>query len=271
MENLSNYLVAAGLITLIGAEAFYIAFLLSKRKDFGQYAGLTTYLAGAILTLSLVTRWIAVGHAPYSNQFEFAIAFAWGATAAFIYVERQLRVRSLGAFVIPIPIGLILYAQTLPDHVVAGGPLIPALQNNLLLTVHVAMAVIAYGAFAVACGGAIMYLLQRDDRVSWLPFRADIDATCYRAVMLGFPCMALVLILGAAWGNIAWGRYWGWDPKETAALTTWLIYAGYLHAHSIRSWRGNRSSILLLLGFAATLFTYYGNLFLGGLHAYSGL
>jgi ABC-type transport system involved in cytochrome c biogenesis permease subunit len=116
-----------------------------------------------------------------------------------------------------------------------------------------------------------MYLLQRGDRVRWLPFREDIDATCYRAVMLGFPCMALVLILGAAWGNIAWGRYWGWDPKETAALTTWLIYAGYLHAHSIRSWRGVRSSLLLLVGFGATLFTYYGNLFLGGLHAYSGL
>jgi cytochrome c-type biogenesis protein CcsB len=268
MAQLAVYLMFSGLIALGGAWLFYLAHTVTKRKDFGQYASLATYLAAAFLTSALAARWAASGHAPYSSQYEFAIAFAWGATIAYVYVERQFRVRTLGAFVVPVPLGLLLYARTLPNDV---NPLIPALQNNLLLTVHVAMAVIAYGSFAVACGGAIMYLLQRDDKVRWLPFRQDIDATCYRAVMLGFPCMALVLVLGAAWGNIAWGRYWGWDPKETAALTTWLIYAGYLHAHSIRSWRGTRSSVLLLAGFGATLFTYYGNLFLGGLHAYSGL
>jgi cytochrome c-type biogenesis protein CcsB len=268
VAKIAVYLMASGLIALGAAWLFYLAHTLTKRKDFGQYASLTAYLAVTFLTLALAARWIASGHAPYSSQYEFAIAFAWGATIAYVYIERQFRVRALGAFVLPVPIGLLLYARTLPNDV---SPLIPALQNNLLLTVHVAMAVIAYGSFAVACGGAIMYLLQRDDQVRWLPFRRDIDATCYRAVMLGFPCMGLVLVLGAAWGNIAWGRYWGWDPKETAALTTWLIYAGYLHAHSLRGWRGTRSSVLLLVGFGATLFTYYGNLFLGGLHAYSGL
>ena len=269
MAALSVYLVSAALIALVGAWGCYVAFTATKRKDLGAYASLVAYLALAFLTLALGARWAATGHAPYSSQYEFAIAFAWGATVAYVYLERQFRLRPLGAFVLPAPIGLLVYARTLPNHV---SPLIPALQNNLLLTVHVAMAVIAYGAFAVACGGAVMYLLQTpDNRRRWLPFREDVDATCYRAVMLGFPCMALVLILGAAWGNIAWGRYWGWDPKETAALTTWLIYAGYLHAHSIRSWRGTRSAILLLAGFGATLFTYYGNLFLGGLHAYSGL
>jgi cytochrome c-type biogenesis protein CcsB len=268
MAQLAVYLMFSALVALGGAWLFYLAHTVTKRKDFGQYASLATYLSAAFLTLALAARWAASGHAPYSSQYEFAIAFAWGATIAYVYVERQFRVRTLGAFVVPVPLALLLYARTLPNDV---NPLIPALQNNLLLTVHVAMAVIAYGSFAVACGGAIMYLLQRDDKVRWLPFRQDIDATCYRAVMLGFPCMGLVLVLGAAWGNIAWGRYWGWDPKETAALTTWLIYAGYLHAHSMRSWRGTRSSVLLLAGFGATLFTYYGNLFLGGLHAYSGL
>lgn len=245
--------------------------LLLRREALGAYASLTLYLSLALETLALTTRWIAAGHAPYSSQYEFAVAFAWGTTLAYAYIERQFRSRSLGAFVLPVPTLLLVYARTIPVQASQISPLIPALQNNLLLTVHVAMAVIAYGAFAVACGGAIMYLLQKNDRHAWLPRQVDIDATCYRAVMLGFPCMALVLILGAAWGNVAWGRYWGWDPKETAALTTWLIYAGYLHAHSIRSWRGTRTSALLLLGFAATLFTYYGNLFLGGLHAYSGL
>ena len=268
MEVLSGYLVFSSLVTLAAASIAYILQTVTKRESHGQYATLLTYLGATFLTLALATRWIASGHAPYSSQYEFAVAFAWGAVAAFIYIERQFRMRTLGTFVVPVSVLLLVYARTLPSQV---NPLIPALQNNLLLTVHVAMAVIAYGSFAVACGGAIMYFIQRNNTVAWLPRREDIDATCYRAVMLGFPCMALVLILGAAWGNIAWGRYWGWDPKETAALTTWLIYAGYIHAHSIRSWRGTRTSLLLLAGFGATLFTYYGNLFLGGLHAYSGL
>jgi ABC-type transport system involved in cytochrome c biogenesis permease subunit len=86
--------------------------------------------------------------------------------------------------------------------------------------------------------------------------------------MIGFPLMALTIILGAVWAEIAWGRYWSWDPKETAALVTLLVYGGYLHARVIRGWRGERSAYLLLLGFAATAFTYYGNYFLGGLHSY---
>jgi len=255
---------------LIGAWTFYVLGQV-RFAAVASYGTLATYLGLAALSLAVITRWIAAGRAPYANQYEFAIAFAWGATVTFAYIERQFRFRPLGIAVLPIPILLIIYARTLPPQVVNVTPLAPALQNNLLLTVHVAMAVIAYGAFAVACGGAILYLLHRGEAAPRLPPRERIDALCYRAVIVGFPCMALVLILGAAWGNIAWGRYWGWDPKETAALTTWLIYAGYIHAHSLRSWRGTRTSILLLIGFGATLFTYFGNLFLGGLHAYSGL
>jgi ABC-type transport system involved in cytochrome c biogenesis permease subunit len=83
--------------------------------------------------------------------------------------------------------------------------------------------------------------------------------------------MALVIILGAVWADTAWGRYWGWDPKETASLITWLIYGGYLHARAVHGWHGGRSAVLLVAGFAAVLFTYFGNLFFGGLHSYSGL
>jgi cytochrome c-type biogenesis protein CcsB len=96
-----------------------------------------------------------------------------------------------------------------------------------------------------------------------------LDEIAYRAVMVGFPMMALVLILGALWAQIAWGSYWSWDPKETASLVTWLIYGGYLHARVVRGWRGQRSALLLILGFGATLFTYFGNYFFGGLHSYA--
>src|SRR5918912_1588896 len=171
MAQLAVYLMVSALITLGGSWLFYVAHTVTKRKDFGQYASLAMFLAAAFLTLALAARWAASGPAPYSSQYELAIASAWGSTIAYIYVERQFRVRTLGSFVAPVPLGLLIYARTLPNDV---NPLIPALQNNLLLTVHVAMAVIAYGSFAVACGGAVLYPPPRDDKVRWPPFRPDI-------------------------------------------------------------------------------------------------
>lgn len=96
-----------------------------------------------------------------------------------------------------------------------------------------------------------------------------LDDLGYKATVVTFPMLTLMLILGALWANVAWGRYWGWDPKETAALVTWLIYGAYLHARVTRSWRGSRSAWLLILGFVAVIFTYLGNLFFGGLHSYA--
>jgi ABC-type transport system involved in cytochrome c biogenesis permease subunit len=90
-------------------------------------------------------------------------------------------------------------------------------------------------------------------------------------VVVGFPFLTLTIVLGAVWADVAWGRYWGWDPKETASLVTWLIYGAYLHARVVRGWRGRKAAWLLVLGFGATLLTYFGNLFFGGLHSYSGL
>jgi cytochrome c-type biogenesis protein CcsB len=160
---------------------------------------------------------------------------------------------------------MLLYATTVPDDI---NPLVPALQHSTLLTIHVATAVIAYGAFAVGCGAAVLFLIQRRKSMNWLPDRNTLDEVGYRSVMIGFPMLAATIILGAVWADIAWGRYWSWDPKETAALVTWLVYGAYLHARVIRGWRGERSAYLLLLGFAATGFTYYGNYFFGGLHSY---
>jgi cytochrome c-type biogenesis protein CcsB len=150
-------------------------------------------------------------------------------------------------------------------------PLIAALQNNTLLTIHVAMAIISYGAFACAFAAGVLYLANRGDRVGWLPSREILDEIGYKAVIIGFPAQSLLLVLGAIWAHTAWGRYWGWDPKETAALFTWLIYGVYLHARAQRGWHGTRTAWMLLAGFGAVLFTFYGNYFLGGLHTYSGL
>jgi cytochrome c-type biogenesis protein CcsB len=232
----------------------------------GRYAAILTVNAFAFLTASLVFRAIDSGRGPFSNMYEFSLAFAWGALAIYLYFEVIYRLRALALLVLPVALGLLAYATTVPSDI---QPLVPALQNDLLLTVHVAVAVMAYGAFAVACGAAILHLFQRHDTIRWLPRAALLDEIGYKAVLVGFPMMTLTIILGAVWADIAWGSYWSWDPKETASLVTWLIYGGYLHARVLPGWRGDRSSLLLILGFSATMFTYFGNYFPGGLHRYA--
>lgn len=234
----------------------------------GQYSTVIAINGFAFLTLSLLLRAMASGRGPFGNMYEFSAAFAWGVLLLYLYIEAQYKVRSLGLFVVPIALALVWYASTLPADI---EPLVPALQNNLLLTVHVAVAIIAYGGFAVAFGAAVLYLLQRGDTLGWLPSSRVLDEIGYRSVVIGFPMMFLVIVLGAIWADTAWGRYWNWDPKETASLVTWLIYGGYLHARNLRGWRGTPSAVLLIIGFAATLVTYFGNLFFGGLHSYSGV
>jgi cytochrome c-type biogenesis protein CcsB len=234
----------------------------------GTYGTLFTYLALTFLTASLIFRTIATGHGPFANMYEFSIAFAWGTLAMYAYFEHRYHQRVLGLVALPIALAMLLYAMTIPATI---DPLVPALQNNLLLSVHVAVAIVAYGTFTVAFAAAVLYLIQGEGGRRGLPRRELLDEISYKAVMIGFPFLTLTIVLGAVWADVAWGSYWSWDPKETASLVTWLIYGAYLHARVVRGWRGERAAYLLLLGFAAVLFTYFGNLFFGGLHSYSGL
>jgi cytochrome c-type biogenesis protein CcsB len=260
-------------------------------------------------------------------MYEFSMAFAFGTLATYLWFEHKYHQRILALVALPVALMMMLYAATIPAEI---EPLVPALQNNLLLTVHVAVAIVAYGSFAIAFASSILYLLQsewahvaagvvigalvlapigavfggvtmllgglmlgaviggaigyglRAAGVAaslaepaggrWgLPKPQVLDEIGYRAIVVGFPFLTLAIILGAVWAETAWGTYWSWDPKETASFVTWLIYGAYLHARVMRGWRGNRAAWLLVLGFVATLFTYFGNLFFGGLHSYSGL
>ena len=232
----------------------------------GRFATMMATLGLVFLTLSMAFRWVATGHGPFSNMYEYSQAWSWGIMITLLYFQRRYSFKVLGALVVPVAVFFLIYAYTLPSQAL---PLVPALQQSLLLTIHVAVAMIAYGTFAIAFGTAILYLVQRRGRVGWLPSSAMLDELGYRAIIIGFPLMTLTIVLGALWADIAWGRYWGWDPKETASLVTWLIYGGYLHARLVAGWRGTRSSVLLILGFVAVLFTYFGNYFLGGLHSYA--
>ncbi len=223
-------------------------------------------LALILLSGSMLVRVFATGHPPFANHYEFAVSFAWGMIVAQVYFEWRYRVRTLALVVLPVILGMLIYASTLSYE---ASPLMPALQNSPLLTVHVFTAALAYGAAVIAFGAAVMYLLAPRIRWRGWPRPEVLDELGYKAVVVTFPMLTIMIILGSIWANIAWGRYWSWDPKETAALVTWLIYGAYLHARVVRDWRGEKSAWLLVLGFLAILFTYFGNLFFGGLHAYA--
>jgi len=245
----------------------------------GTYGTVATWVALAALAVSLVARWQAVDHAPWSNMYEFTIAFAAGITGFYAAFERlyeddarERSARVLGAFVIPVVCTmLVITAAFFPSDV---RPLVPALQNTDLLAIHVAAMILAYGALSVSFGAAVLYLAQggKLNRFPRLPNAETLDDIAYRSVMLGFPVLAIGIALGAYWANSAWGRYWGWDPKETSALVTWLIYGIYLHMRGLRNWSGTRSAVLLVAGFGAVMFTYFAvNLWVSGLHSYAGV
>ncbi len=238
----------------------------SNRYPKTGYLAITTGIAGLVsLTLSMVSRAVLTGHGPFSNIYEFSLAFSWGIVVMGFFFERRYRAPVIRAIGVLMALGLLLFANTIPSQAV---PLVPALQQSFLLTTHVAAAVIAYGAFAVGFGAAILYLLQERCKASWLPGLEALDEMSYYTVVIGFPFLTLVIVLGAIWADVAWGRYWGWDPKETAALVTWLLYAGYLHARVMRGWRGRKAAILLIVGFFAILLTFFGNYIFQGLHSY---
>jgi cytochrome c-type biogenesis protein CcsB len=237
----------------------------------GPLATGTTWLMLAALTLSLAFRWAAVGHPPYANMYEYTIALGWGCTLFYVIFERWYGQRSLGAVLLPGIVALFTVSLTFfPQEVT---PLIPALQSNRILALHVGMMMLSYSALSVSFGAAVLYFVQDGGRrFARLPSGPLLEEIAHKSVMVGFPMLALGIALGAWWANDAWGRYWGWDPKETSALVTWLIYAGYMHARGLRGWRGKRAAGVLILGYAGVLFTYFAvNLWVTGLHSYAGV
>lgn len=218
-----------------------------------------------LLTLAIIVRAAVTGHGPFSNMFEFSLAFAWGITTLGLLLWWRNRLTIIIGLTSVLSVIILIFAASLSSRVI---PLIPALQQSVLLSVHVAAAVIAYGAFAVGFGLAVVYLIQTRSRPPSSPQMETIDRISYQSVIIGFPFLTLTIILGAVWAEIAWGRYWGWDPKETASLVTWLLYTIYLHARIMRGWHGKKAAGLLIIGFCAVLFTFFGNYIFQGLHSY---
>jgi ABC-type transport system involved in cytochrome c biogenesis permease subunit len=204
-----------------------------RTASIGHYATLLGWLGFALIGASLVFRAIATGHGPFSNMYEFSIAFAWGILGAYYWFEHKYHQRMLG-----------LLAGAVVGGIIGG----------------------------IARWSGVGAALADSEGGRWgLPKPQVLDEIGYRAVVVGFPFLTLTILLGAVWAETAWGSYWSWDPKETASLVTWLIYGAFLHARVMRGWRGDRAAWLLVIGFVATLFTYFGNYVFGGLHSYAGL
>ena len=228
-----------------------------------------SFVGWLALGAAMLLRAYVVGRGPWGNMFEFSVAFSFSMIGGYLFLQRRYPIRTIGFLPLGVALAILLYASSLPSDI---KPLVPALQNAPLLTIHVGMAVLSYGIFATSFAAGVAYLVQgQKDRFSWLPSHRVLDEVAYRAVIIGFPIFATMIILGSWWASIAWSRYWGWDPKETAALVTWLIYAVYLHARNQRSWAGRPAALLLVVGFGMVLVTYSGSLWFSGLHAYSGL
>jgi cytochrome c-type biogenesis protein CcsB len=244
----------------------------------GPLASAVTWLAVLALTASLAARWVAAERPPYANMWEFTVGFGWGMLLFYALFELRFRSepdagpsRTVGALMVPV--AMALFAVSLAFFPSELRPLIPALQSSRILGAHVATIMLSYAALSVSFGAAALFLIQSGERrFARLPSGEVLDEIANRSVLVGFPLLTLGITLGAYWAHQAWSRYWGWDPKETSALVTWLVYAGYLHARNLRGWKGMGAAWLLVIGFAAVLFTYFVvNLWVGSLHSYAGV
>jgi cytochrome c-type biogenesis protein CcsB len=186
-----------------------------------------------------------------------------------MFVQRKIKSPLFTALVALLGVLLFSYASTLPSE---AAPLMPALQS-IWLQFHVFTAIVAYGAFGLSCCAGVIYLLKGRLKERGLgpslPGLEKIEEMLHWSVVIGFSFMTLVLITGAVWAEEVWGSWWSWDPKETWALITWLIYAGYLHARKSYGWSGKKAALMAVIGFAAVLFTLFGvSLLLPGYHSY---
>ena len=230
-----------------------------------------------LLFAGVIARGISAHRVPWGNMYEFSITGALAFTGAYLGALRKYDLRWLGLLVsiaVLLTLGTAVAVLYRPS-----APLVPALKSTWLV-IHVSAAIISGGVFLLAnvIAGAYLYLdsmERKGSRTAWaqrLPSLEVLDQLSYRLVAFVFPLWTFAVIAGAIWAESAWGRYWGWDPKETWAFITWVAYAAYLHARVTIGWRGRRAAWLCLFAGSTFLFNYiYVNIYGTGKHTYSGL
>nr|UXN45017.1 heme attachment to plastid cytochrome c [Haslea karadagensis] len=272
-----------------------------------QIGRFSTLIANLLLFFILCSRWVVAGYFPLSNLYESLLFLTWTLLTVYLYIETKTKSKLIGSTLIPVALLINGFANlTLSPEMQKSSPLVPALQSNWLM-MHVSMMLLSYGTLIMGSLLCILFLvisrnkdvnlkLIDDSSLSLYNIMLDyyetkllspsteisefgklkllqsIDNWSYRIIGLGFPFLTIGIISGGIWANEAWGSYWSWDPKETWALITWLVFATYLHARITKGWEGKKTAILGGLGFFVIWICYLGVNFLGkGLHSYGWL
>jgi cytochrome c-type biogenesis protein CcsB len=272
---------------LFFAMIFYWISLSFPKNNFVFQGGRILVAASNLLFMVMLgIRWITQGYFPLSNLYESLIFLSWGISFIHLVVESKTQSRLIGAIATPLLFFLSGFSSlTLPTEMQKALPLVPSLQSNWLM-MHVSMMMVSYATLILGSLLSILYLAflyfnnQNKEvnyttgnvsslSVSKLALLQTVDIWSYRIIGLGFPFLTIGIISGAVWANEAWGSYWSWDPKETWALITWLVFAIYLHSRLLKGWQGKQAAILGSCGFFVIWICYLGVNFLGkGLHSY---
>ncbi len=256
------------------ATLVYLGHIVFLRKTLFKLATLTVSVGFALHTLALITRFGEAGYTPVTNLYESLSFFAWTIIGVLLVAHLKYQIQILGALLTPIALLLMIFGLALPQEIV---PLAPVLRSYWH-PFHVFFAFLGNAIFALAFCCGVLYLIQEHRLkrkkvgaiTKRLPSLKILDDMNYLALKYGFPLLTLGIITGAIWAEYAWGRYWGWDPKETSSLMTWFLYAALLHQRLAIGWRGRKAAIMAIVGFLAVLFTFLGvNLLLPGLHTYA--
>lgn len=301
MENLEAILFNLACLGYVAGFALYAAYAATKRDNLATGAHRALVSAVLLHAVSLIVRAVAARtipehswYVPWSNWFESFSLFALLIGVCFLVVQAREKLPILGLFVLPWNLLALAMAFSYPffsqpdwkagsvgeffaliNTARALPKLQPALQSYWM-AIHVPVMFSAYAAFAVAFGVGLAYLVQerqikskKPSEVAYrLPPLEDLDRLIYRIISIAFPVLTLGVMLGARWAYDAWGRYWGWDAKETWAFITWLIYAVYLHMRLVAGWRGRKTAYMSLIGFMVVMFTYVGVNYLSSLHGF---
>ena len=301
-NSLSNFVFA---ILLVAVISYWVDLsFFSNNCILSKIGKFCSIVANSLLFFILCSRWIIEGYFPLSNLYESLLFLTWTLLTLYLYVESQTKTKIIGAILIPVALLINGFGNlTLSPEMQKASPLIPALQSNWLM-MHVSMMLLSYGTLIMGSLLCLLFLVvsqyqevdfkeinetpkplynimldyyesnilpskKSSSELGKLKLLQSLDNWSYRIIGLGFPFLTIGIIAGGVWANEAWGSYWSWDPKETWALITWLVFATYLHARLTKGWEGRKTAILGGVGFFVIWICYLGVNFLGkGLHSY---
>lgn len=309
IQNFSSNIVFG--VLLFSMTLYWISLSFFKQtNNLLQIGRISSIVANLLLFFVLASRWIIAGYFPLSNLYESLLFLTWTLLTIYLYIENKTKSKLMGAILIPVALLIMGFANlTLSPDMQKASPLVPALQSNWLM-MHVSMMMLSYGTLIIGSLLSLLFLViskgqeikLRSINNSYIAFSNlmstyfdeneviaqnnnanaldlgrekllySLDNWSYRIIGLGFPFLTIGIIAGGVWANEAWGSYWSWDPKETWALITWIVFASYLHARLTKGWEGKKTALLGALGFFVIWVCYLGVNFLGkGLHSYGWL